>query len=49
MVALDLTPDTTLKPYIGSFEQAWGLPYPHLVQRLMRERQPLEIEDFDLY
>jgi hypothetical protein len=26
-----------------------GLPCPHLVQRLMRKRQPLDIEDFDIH
>ena len=49
MVALDLSEDTVLKPYATTFEQAWGLPCPHLVQRLIRERQPLEIEDFDIH
>jgi hypothetical protein len=49
MVALDLSGDTILKPCTTTFEQAWGLPCPHLVQRLMRERQPLEIEDFDIH
>jgi hypothetical protein len=49
MVALDLSGDTILKPCTTTFEQAWGLPCPHLVQRLMREQQPLEIEDFDIH
>ena len=31
MVALDLSGDTILKPYTTTFEQAWGLPCPHLV------------------
>lgn len=49
MITLDLSGDTTLKPCTTTFKRAWGLPCPHLVQRLMRERQPLEIEDFDMH
>lgn len=49
MIALDLSGDTTLKPCTTAFKRAWGLPCPHLLQRLMRERQPLEIDDFDMH
>ena len=46
MIALDLSEYTTLKSCTATFTRAWGLPCPHLLQRLIRERQPLDIEDF---
>jgi hypothetical protein len=41
--------DTTLRPCTRTFEQAWSLSCPYLIQMLMRKRQPLEIEDFDVH
>jgi hypothetical protein len=49
MIALDLSEHTTLKSCTATFTRAWGLPCPHLLQRLMRERQQLDIEDFDIH